>query len=227
MRRAFHYLPCCVVILLLTLQLGCDSPATNNNYGGGEIGPFKDDAAANTDVATLEDFAGLQFVDLQGQPTDLAKYRGEKNVVLVITRGLTSTLDPNAKGQAGGICLFCAAQTSRIAANYAEFTKRNAEVVIVFPVVKASHQSRVVDFQAAVKSADSGKTKEFPMPLVFDPELKVVDKLGIRKDLSKPATYILDPKGQVQYAYVGATLADRPSVKAMLDQLDEMNQRAQ
>lgn len=65
------------------------------------------------------------------------------------------------------------------------------------------------------------------MPLVFDPELKVVDKLGIRKDLSKPATYILDPKGQVQYAYVGATLADRPSVKAMLDQLDEMNQRAQ
>ena len=44
-----------------------------------------------------------------------------------------------------------------------------------------------------------------------------VELLGIRKDLSKPATYILDGEGRVRFAYVGNSLADRPSVKALLE----------
>ena len=57
-------------------------------------------------------------------------------------------------------------------------------------------------------------------------ELKAVDHLGIRKDLSKPATYILDKQGQTRFAYVGDSLADRPSVKALLEQLDALNKEA-
>ena len=54
-------------------------------------------------------------------------------------------------------------------------------------------------------------------------DLTAVDALGIRADLSKPATYILDKQGEVRFAYVGRDLADRPSVKALLDQLDQIN----
>jgi peroxiredoxin len=58
---------------------------------------------------------------------------------------------------------------------------------------------------------------------VLDVELKAVDQLGIRKDLSKPATYVIDKEGKLRYAYVGKTLADRPSVKAILAELDQIN----
>ena len=50
----------------------------------------------------------------------------------------------------------------------------------------------------------------------------MADRLGIRADLALPSTYILDRDGKVRLAYVGATLTDRPSVKAMLDQLDRL-----
>ena len=68
---------------------------------------------------------------------------------------------------------------------------------------------------------------EVPFPVLLDVALKGVDALGIRKDLSKPATYILDAQGRLQFAYVGNTLADRPSVQALLEQLDKINQTGQ
>ena len=58
---------------------------------------------------------------------------------------------------------------------------------------------------------------------MLDVELRAVDQLGIRADLSKPATYIVDKQGQVRFAYVGATIADRPSVQSMLEQLAAIN----
>lgn len=59
-------------------------------------------------------------------------------------------------------------------------------------------------------------------PVVLDVELKAVDRLGIRKDLSKPATYIIDRDGRVRFAYVGANIADRPGVDAIVAQLDQI-----
>ena len=51
--------------------------------------------------------------------------------------------------------------------------------------------------------------------------MSACDRLGIRDDLAKPSTYILDTRGNVVYAYVGETSTDRPSVKAVLTQLDK------
>jgi hypothetical protein len=53
--------------------------------------------------------------------------------------------------------------------------------------------------------------------------LKAVNSLGISGDLAKPSTYILDKKGNAVFAFVGETTADRPSVKALLAQLDKLN----
>ncbi len=59
--------------------------------------------------------------------------------------------------------------------------------------------------------------------MVLDVGLTVVDQLGLRAFLSKPATYILDRRGNVRFAYIGANLADRPSVQAMLDVIDSLD----
>ena len=81
------------------------------------------------------------------------------------------------------------------------------------------------DFDEALRR--DGSPVPPPFPLVLDVELHAVDQLGIRADLSKPATYILDKQGQVRFAYVGSTIADRPSVKSLLDQLTAINADAQ
>lgn len=162
---------------------------------------FKDDAKTNTD--STGDLASQSFVDSAGNVIELAKYRGKKNVVLVVTRGWSNA-----------VCPYCAAQTSSLAGNYAEFAKRDTEVLVVFP----GASDHVGEFLSTVNSKSMMGT--LPFPLVLDRELKFVDWLGIRADLAKPSTYIVDKQGKVRFAYVGATTADRPSVKAMLAQLD-------
>jgi peroxiredoxin len=124
-------------------------------------------------------------------------------VVLVVTRGYPGYICPN-----------CSAQTSRLISNYPEFVKRGAEVLIVFP----GPTEHLQEFRERTQK-EAGK-KTTPFPLVLDKDFHAVDKLGIRENLAKPATYIVDKHGGVIFAYVGTNTSDRPSLKAMLDQLD-------
>jgi len=186
-------------------------------YGSGPIA-FSDHVTTNADPAAV-DIGELPLFDSQGKPFDLKQFRDRKNVVLVITRGWTGGAPAGAeKYYVGNICLYCATQTSRLANNYQQFADRDAEVIVVFPVLTREGNRQLTEFEQAV--ARSEGPSKLPFPLTLDLELAAVDRLGIRKDLSKPATYILDKQGKVQFAYVGSSLADRPSVKAMLDQLD-------
>jgi peroxiredoxin len=194
----------------------------------GEVS-FRDDATTNAQVdgATI---GSLKFVDPQGQEVDLARYQGKSCVVLVVTRGLQQ--GPAAYGAYGSgygaqwqykdVCMYCATQTAGLVKQYDQFKSRGAEVLVVYPVMQAADQAKLANFQAAVtnRGAPPGAP---PFPIVLDVELQAVQKLGIRQDLAKPATYILDKNGQTRFAYVGQTLADRPSVKALLAQLDAIN----
>ena len=81
------------------------------------------------------------------------------------------------------------------------------------------------EFLAAVK--EQANDQVVPFPLLYDQDLKAVDQLGIRYQLAKPSTLIFDREGNLRYAYVGKDLSDRPSVKAMLDQLDQFTKEAQ
>ena len=170
---------------------------------------FKDDVAAN---ASLEsDLTQLTFTNKAGEQVALKDFLGKQHVILVITRGY-----------AGSICPYCATQTSRLIANYSKLQALNAEVLVVYPLEKPADTPKLDDFVArAVKSLPAAEHK-VPFPLLLDVELKAVDELGIRKDLSKPATYIFDKDGQLRFAYVGTSLADRPSIKALLDQLGQL-----
>ncbi len=175
-------------------------------YGAGKI-TFVDDVATN--VAVGDEISGLTFTDINGHETALADYVGKQSVVLVITRGNTNP-----------ICPFCTTQTSRLISNYQKFVDRNAEVMVVYPIEHGGDKDRLEAFLDASRKLLDDPSQAVPFPILLDVELKAVDRLGIRKDLSKPATYILDPEGQVRFAYVGARLDDRPSIDAILKQLD-------
>lgn len=187
-------------------------PPSIPDGGYGSVNPdiqFDDDAASNVKLNTP--VGDLAFVDLDGKPFELKSLRG-KNVVLVFTRGYTSF----------GICLYCATQTSRLITNYEKFAERESEVVVVFPVKQGDNKRQWKEFLDKTKSLLSSEDAQVPFRVLLDPNLAAVDQLGIGEDLSKPATYILDKKGKVRFAHVG-TVVNRPSMSALLKQLDAMN----
>jgi peroxiredoxin len=194
------------LMLLFVLPLGC-APAipTADGSVGYETLAFKDDAPANAEVMAFPQ----TFVDVNGNTVDLKKLRGRK-VLLVILRGI-----PQSEG--GRFCPSCLAQASGLLANRREFEKRDTEVLVLFP----GPAERVGEFlETARRQSEGESTSAFQ--LLLDQDLKSCSALGIRADLAKPSTYILDKTGRVTYAYVGETSTDRPSVKAVLTQLDRV-----
>lgn len=167
---------------------------------------------ANRTVAP--DQLPLKFLDMDGKQVDLTSFRGKSNVVLVVLKGL-----PQNPAFGGAFCPRCLAQVNALAANHAEFKKREAEVLMVFP----GPTDRVPDFlaQGLVDGADGGL--KLPFPLLRDTDLAAVNALGIKGDLAKPSTYILDKSGNAVFAFVGESDTDRPSVRSLLDRLDRLN----
>ena len=194
------------LLIGISLCYGC-SEGGNQPYGGYGKGDysikFKDSVQHNADPPTgIEE---LEFFDTAGQKVQLSDYFGKKHVVLVFTRGFS-----------GSICPFCATQTSRLIANYAEFQQRNAEVLLVYP----GGSDHVEEFVEAAKGADQKQLDKVPFPILLDDDLEAVNFLEIAANLAYPSTYILDIEGNVRFAYVGNSLSDRPSIKALLEQLD-------
>jgi peroxiredoxin len=189
-------------------------PTSRNPYGYGseydeEPMAFKDDAATNTQVA--DSALELSFVDGNGRKVDLGEFRGRKNVVLVVTRGF-----------AGYVCPHCTTQTSRLISNHAEFARRDAEVLVVFPGSRGHLEEFV---KASQHKAHLSPSAAVPFAVLLDEDLQAVQRLGIRGDLAKPSTYVLDKQGHVRFAYVGTTSTDRPSVQALLHQLDLLGKK--
>lgn len=213
----------CVISLLASLAAlaGCgSSPSTSGPTTGGQ--PWTQDQLNNVanqfnnnpaNKTVSGDEIPLKFVDMNGKDVDLASFRNKKNVVLVVVKGMPK--DP------GGIfCPGCLAQVNSLTANHADFVARNAEIVMVFPGPKDA----LPQFLSDGLVVDTNGKPTVPFSLVTDSDLKAVDALGIRADWARPSTYILDKAGNVVFAYVGPprTTTDRPSVKALLEQLDKL-----
>jgi peroxiredoxin len=187
--------------------------ATESGYDdyANEFIHFKDQATANADPgATLLD---LVFLDQEGKKISPKDYLGKKNLVLVMTRGY-----------AGSVCPYCSTYTSSLITNYSAIAARDAEVIVVYPIERQDQSGRLGEFLKITFKRSSPSPTKMPFPVVLDVQLKAVDALGIRRNLSKPATYILDKTGHVRFAYVGNALSDRPSIKVILQQLDAIKQ---
>lgn len=210
-------------VLLLSVMIGCgddgstdpysdvsgsDVEGYTSYYGADEI-MFLDEASTN---ATLDGgLTSVSFVTADGEERFIRDLAPGKTVVVVVTRGNTVP-----------ICPYCSTQTARLISSYKSFQKLGAEVAVVYPVETGDDSVRLNSFLDEVKTRLDDPGSPVPFPVLLDVELKGVDKLGIRKDLSKPATYIIDSEGNVRYAYVGEHIADRPSVTALLAEVEKL-----
>lgn len=159
---------------------------------------------------TIDDFSDLVFSDPEGNEVKLADLMTEEYLVLVITRGWY-----------GGVCFYCASQTSRWARRFEELEPYNAQLAVIFPTESAEEAVKIDELE---KRIIKGKipNEEIPYPILLDINLSSVDQLGIRSDLAKPSTYIIDREGRVRFAYVGESIADRPTVDSILKQLSKL-----
>ena len=201
--------------LIMKKQMMMDSGMTPEEIakvlmmGGEPSSMFHDDAQSNTQPPeALHDL--VFFRSDKDAELKLKEYIGRYKLVLVFTRGYSG----------GMVCPFCTVQTSQLATNYQKFVDRNARVMIIYPGSK----QHLPDFVAAVTSSEREKADiaAVKWPVVLDPELKAVNLLDIAADLAQPSTFIVDEQGNVTFAYVGANRTDRPSVQAMLAQLDNL-----
>jgi peroxiredoxin len=206
MLRLARRLSVSALALLPFICAGCnDSNSLPAGLSAIEIANFKflDEVESNRqDDGTV---GTLKFVNTEGETVHLDQFKDEKNVLLVFTRGFS-----------GQLCPFCTTQTSRLIANYDKFTKRDTEVLLVYPGSKAQLP---LFMQASIESSES---ESFPFPVLLDEDLAAVKQLGIAEHLAYPSTFIIDKRGQVRLSYVGSNPADRPSIKALLSQLDRL-----
>jgi peroxiredoxin len=138
-----------------------------------------------------------RFMSSTGAVIDLA--RPKNPVVLCVMRGFS-----------GQVCIYCATQTAAIASNYSAFTR--AEVVIIYP----GPTEAVLAFVTAVRALRKDPP---PMPIGLDVSLLLVRGLSVEENLVKPTSLINDTNGKVAYVYIGASMADRPSVEDLLQAL--------
>jgi peroxiredoxin len=207
MRWVFIVVACVAVAVSIVFVLD-RRPKPRYAYPADAESDFKDEVQANASPSA--ESLDLTFTDFKGNRVALADYRGKQNVVLVFTRGF-----------AGYVCPHCTAQTSRLIARKSDFDNRHAAVLVVFPGPKEHLQEFIEKTEREAKEK-MRKTATVPFPILLDVDFKAVDQLDLRDDLAKPSTFIFDKQGDLRFAYVGSNSADRPSVKAMLSQLDTM-----
>lgn len=159
---------------------------------------------------TIDDFSTLVFSDPEGKEVQLSDIMTEDYLVLVITRGWY-----------GGVCFYCASQTSRWARRFEELEPYNAQLAVIFPTENAEEAVKIDELEKRIRKGQI-PNEEIPYPILLDINLSSVDQLGIRSDLAKPSTYIIDREGRVRFAYVGESIADRPTVDSILKQLAKL-----
>lgn len=156
----------------------------------------------------IEHVGRLDVQDEDGTTKKIQDYAEGKILVVVVSRGYH-----------GSVCPFCCAQTQSLAKDYSKIEALGGKVLVIFPVEKPSEKvfsSELVDMARIVLKSDSAP---MPFPIAYDVQLSAVDQLGIRAQLAKPATYIIDRQGKLRYSYVGSDPADRPNVNTIIKQL--------
>lgn len=195
------FLVSCIVISIVVSIVGCNGMPDDG---------IQFMQVTESQPITIDDFSDLVFSDPEGNEVKLADLMTDEYLVLVITRGWY-----------GGVCFYCASQTSRWARRFEELEPYNAQLAVIFPTESAEEAVKIDELE---KRIIKGKipNEEIPYPILLDINLSSVDQLGIRSDLAKPSTYIIDREGRVRFAYVGESIADRPTVDSILKQLSKL-----
>ncbi len=90
---------------------------------------------------------------------------------------------------------------------------------------QAGVQLIAISADAAHDTATFGKKEGIVIPLLSDPELKVIGAYGLihkDNDISLPATVIIDQTGNIRWQYVGKTMMDRADAMTLLKVAGEL-----
>ena len=169
---------------------------------------FKD--KVDTNAKAPKNVGELVFTNANGTKIKMADFAGKKNVMLVFTEGFN-----------GMLCPFCQTQTSRLVSNYDKFKERDCEVIVVYP----GSGEHLDEFVEAALKTEKEQVDKVPFPIVLDKDFSATNFFDINSKLAHPSTYLIDKQGAVKFAYVGSDMtADRPSIKAMLQRLDQLQE---
>jgi peroxiredoxin len=151
--------------------------------------------------------------ELEGQPFPVAELKATDGSVVRMAdlRGKKRALIVVLRGFAGQVCVYCVAQTEALAQCAPSFAELNMEVLVVYPGPEGDEKAFL---QAYEQSFGKGPP---PYKVLYDPDLALVDQLGIAGgDLAFPTTIFVDEQGIVRYAYTGQTRADRPAAQDLI-----------
>jgi peroxiredoxin len=102
--------------------------------------------------------------------------------------------------------------------DYAEFTKRGAEIVVVGPEDEAAFRSY-------------WQKEKLPFVGLPDPKASVLKLYGQEVSLFKmgrmPAQVVVDNQGVARFVHYGHSMSDIPKNEELLELLDEMNEMIQ
>jgi len=102
--------------------------------------------------------------------------------------------------------------------DYAQFTARDAEVLVICPEGRGAVQAY-------------WQREQLPFPGLADPNHKVANLYGQEVNLLKlgrmPELAIIDRGGVIRYAHHATSMSDIPVSKTLLDVLDRLNRTPQ
>jgi thioredoxin-dependent peroxiredoxin len=143
---------------------------------------------------------------LEDRPIELKQLTAKGPVVLVVLRGWP-----------GYQCPLCTQQVRAFVASAAEFARRGAQVVMVYPGPADRLQARAREFL---------RDKDWPEEFAFvlDPDYTFTHAYGLRWDAKNetayPSTFVIGADGKVRFAKVSKTHGGRASVAQALAMLN-------
>lgn len=188
--------------VLLTLVLwGCKRKEAEN-----PVSVKADSTLANLASKVGEPFPYTRFIGHDGQVVDLARTSDRKYSLVVFMRGFSGFVCPN-----------CTAQTAELLDRHGEIMSTQTRLFIVYPGPADTIAKFLDAVRAYMKNDDDSA---LAVPLLMDVDLKAVDALGIRHQLARPSSFVLDANGTLVYAYVGKSPSDRPALDDILRVLE-------
>ncbi|MCA8961481.1 MAG: redoxin family protein, partial [Planctomycetes bacterium] len=179
---------------------GDDPPAVDSRYG---LAAQRDGDRGRAKKLEGKPLPVTVFEKASGGKLDVAAFRGDKAVLLIVLRGYASR-----------VCVYCFEQM--IAYKRSELLERwrgQVEILVVYPGPREGLDA----FRRQFEKEPDFALPDFPV--LYDPNLALTKALDIVDEQAIPTTLIIDRDGVVRFAYVGESIEDRPSSKLLDRQL--------
>ena len=91
--------------------------------------------------------------------------------------------------------------------------------------ISGSPRARLVCDQSRKRAVHGGWARApaaIVEPVALDVSLNLVRAIGIEDNLARPTSLVIDKEGIVRFAYVGKTIADRPSADDLLREVQRI-----